>query len=586
MSTPAEICGPWNPGLGTVIPHRLHQRMTIYDPANGIVGADDAQRLAEATGLGSEIIATFRPERLALHHVLIRVVAQLHVPDGPNYADFGVSLRRMVSRIFSQHVAPNMPEIAAAHERLRSEAAAILDSEIAMLSATPSAATASTAKRWWQFRRAAVSPVSRPSREAAARNYVGNYGGHEVTSDVLLTACRQALAMVLGRVLARRGALYVDDALIRRLAVNLVSNSYGCNRIGHAVAPLFDAGVIALGYRRLPLQTEPVVMNCKGASASGKSTIRHHQRNLAIKLGLNWQDFAIISPDYWRKLLIDYSGLAGDYKYAAMLCGHEVEIIDRKLDRLLTENAEAAGLPHLLVDRFRFDSFQSADTTSPGKLLIRFAARVFVFFMVTPPEATVERAWSRALDTGRYKAVQDILYHNIEAYSGIPDLFFYWALRKRKSVHYEFLDNSVSKGQVPRTISFGCDGHLVVEDWKGFANIVQYQHVNLSATGAIGIMSRQLVDAEALSFLRQCCLRLDRVDFIQPGRTEIFATARAGAIEINPELMPTDFPAAELGQVNQTQRPLGNIEAIQRDNTIGASPEIGSSLVSQQSSVP
>jgi hypothetical protein len=53
------------------------------------------------------------------------------------------------------------------------------------------------------------------------------------------------------------------------------------------------------------------------------------------------------------------------------------------------------------------------------RLLTRFGDLVYMFFMITPPEMTVERAWTRGLKVGRYKAVDDLLAHNVEAYSGI-----------------------------------------------------------------------------------------------------------------------------------------------------------------------
>jgi hypothetical protein len=40
-----------------------------------------------------------------------------------------------------------------------------------------------------------------------------------------------------------------------------------------------------------------------------------------------------------------------------MPTGHEVEIIDKKLDRRVANRAARGEMPHLLIDRFRFDSF-------------------------------------------------------------------------------------------------------------------------------------------------------------------------------------------------------------------------------------
>ncbi len=43
-------------------------------------------------------------------------------------------------------------------------------------------------------------------------------------------------------------------------------------------------------------------------------------------------------------------------------------------------------MPHLLIDRFRFDSFVSSPKQqADGHLLSRFGETVFMFFMITPP---------------------------------------------------------------------------------------------------------------------------------------------------------------------------------------------------------
>src|SRR5205823_11128626 len=133
--------------------------------------------------------------------------------------------------------------------------------------------------------------------------------------------------------------------------------------------------------------------------------------------------------------------------------GHEIEIIDKKLDRHMAMKTARGETSHLLIDRFRFDSF--VEGREPTRLLTRFGDLVYMFFMITPPEMTVERAWTRGLKVGRYKAVEDILAQNVEAYSGMPELFFMWALIGSKRVHYEFLDNSVPEGFPPQTAAFG-----------------------------------------------------------------------------------------------------------------------------------
>ena len=63
------------------------------------------------------------------------------------------------------------------------------------------------------------------------------------------------------------------------------------------------------------------MINTKGPSASGKSTLRPLQKRLAGDIGVQWSDFALISPDIWRKQLLDYGSLGRAYKYAGALHG-------------------------------------------------------------------------------------------------------------------------------------------------------------------------------------------------------------------------------------------------------------------------
>src|SRR5439155_11878562 len=153
--------------------------------------------------------------------------------------------------------------------------------------------------------------------------------------------------------------------------------------------------------------------------------------------------------DIWRKQLIEYETLGAGYKYGAAFTTAEIQIVDPKLDRYIARKAGRDEMSHLLIDRFRFDSFAPDSNEAGSNLLTRFGHTVYLFFLITPPASLVERAWARGLEFGRYKAVDDTLAHSIEAYSGMPQLFFTWVQRTDKRVHFEFLDNSVALGEPP-----------------------------------------------------------------------------------------------------------------------------------------
>jgi len=116
----------------------------------------------------------------------------------------------------------------------------------------------------------------------------------------------------------------------------------------------------------------------------------------------------------------------------------------------------------------------------PTHLLTRFGDLVYMFFIITPPEMTVERAWKRGLQVGRYKAVEICWAHNVEAYAGMPELFFTWALDTRRQVHYEFLDNSVTEGR-PRTVAFGWNGEMTILDIKRMLDVDRFRKINIHA---------------------------------------------------------------------------------------------------------
>ena len=493
-----ETYGPWHPGIESTVPRRLLPLATLYRPENVFGSLEDALELADLTGLAAEELVAFRPRRLALHELLVRVMADLSVPDGPRVEDLGLNFRAMSSTILERHVAPHMEAIEQTYRRLEGEIQALAGAELA-------AAFAAREVPDWEARAA-------KEREPTAR------------------AALRAAARVAGAVCARHGRLWGDAALLAKVAARLACNEYGSIAIGGQIEPMIDEAVRGEGYARLPVQREPVVMNIKGASASGKSTMRPLQMRLAGEIGVAWGDFALISPDIWRKQLLDYGSLGEAYKYAGSFTGQELRMIDQKLDRYMAAKAEQGGIPHLLIDRFRFDSFAPESEEAGSNLLTRFGRTVYLFFMITPPDVTVERSWKRGLDVGRYKAVDDLLAHNVEAYAGMPELFFTWALRADKNVHYEFLDNSVPAGEPPLAAAYGANGELNVLDAGCMLDIARYARINVDATCPEEVYQNReaMADASNTGFLAACARRLPALNFAERASGRVYLRIEAG----------------------------------------------------------
>jgi hypothetical protein len=332
----------------------------------------------------------------------------------------------------------------------------------------------------------------------------------------------------------KQGPVRLDPSMLAEIATDLVMNDHGSVMIGHLIDTLIKEAALQEGYRLLPVQEHPVVMNVKGASAAGKSTLRPLQRELAEKLEIDWAEFALISPDIWRKYLLDYASLPPEAeRYAGTFTGHELKIVDQKLDRYMAEKAEERAIPHLLIDRFRFDSFAEEEGGEEGaRLLTRVGATVYMFFVITPPDATVERAWKRGLEFGRYKAVDDLLDHNVEAFTGMPRLFFTWALRKDKNVHFEFLDNSVPKGERPRTVAFGWNDRMTILDLGCLLDIERYRRIDITATAPESVypIAEAMAPARNTGFLQQCRQRMQAITLADQASGRVMARIEDGAV--------------------------------------------------------
>jgi len=552
--TNAENTGydAWNPGISSVIPARLRPAITLFRPENARLGYDAVKEAADFCGLKPFELASLNVERLLVHELLVRVTADLSVPDGPDYEYLGLSLRAMVRCLHEEHIRPHLPQLeagfAAYEEKIRQQIETILEADL--FSGKPREMKPPPGKRWWPFSRDRTTrqkdrgePAELHEEHAISRwkqaAEEGRGGGEG--------AIHAALIRIAEGIITQHGRMVADKSLLTDLVLRYFINTSGHGEIRRLVSPLFQEAVAAAGYRLLPSQDKLIVMNTKGASAAGKSTIRPAQRRLAESLGVPWSDFALVSPDYWRKYLLDYDSLGDDYKYAAMLTGEELAIIDKKLDDYMAEKAARKAMPHLLLDRFRFDSFLiDSEGDYQSTLLSRFGDTVFLFFVITSPAQTVERAWQRGLATQRYKAVDDLLYHNIEAFKGIPEIFFSWTAIRDKTIHFEFLDNDVPLGALPRTIAFGVNDRMTILDPLALARIDRFREVNVDATGPENVLKP--APSMSYDFLNQCIQTMPHIDWITHDTARLYGQIDHGKwITRLPEDVPPELRGAEAG---------------------------------------
>jgi hypothetical protein len=529
----AAPCGAWHPGLESELPRELLPLATVFRRENVTTSLAEALELSDYCGLPPQDLVAFRPERLIIHELLVRVTAGVAVPDGTDYEDLGRNFREIASTILNKYIDPRLDDLKRLFEEKRSAASVVIARELSnlfSLRAEPAGDADQTSGTRWPFGLANKKRRPRPQEtaEQRERRIILDWSKKAQAADNRLDRlCFRALSRIATAVTARRGRLFADKELLTDLAVRLVCNDFGSEAIGDAIAPLIQEAAVREGYRPLSAQERPVIMNVKGASASGKSTMRPLQRALAKKLGFPWESFALISPDIWRKFLLDYGSLGSAYKYAGTMTGHEIEIIDKKLDRHMAVKAARGEMPHLLIDRFRFDSF--TEGREPTRLLTRFGDLVYMFFVITPPEMTVERAWKRGLQVGRYKAVEDLLAHNVEAYTGMPELFFTWALDPRRRVHYEFLDNSVAAGDRPLTVAFGWNGEMTILDVKRMLDVDRFRKIDIHAQKPEELyVGRELAPERNLEFLQRCARLIPIINFADRATGRLYARLEHG----------------------------------------------------------
>jgi len=528
----------WNPGIESEIPPAYRELETIYNPANAFTTLAEVNELAAETGISPEELISFRPHRLVLHELIVRITADIVVLEGEYEEDLGINFRTIARKIFSKYVIPNLMQIEHSFETMRTkiEDMTLQELETALLQKTPAASVKPSF--WSRFSASKPKPPAAPqSRQEREFELINNYKQRGLNADDKLSqAVYRSLYRVLGSIATTRGFVGNDPGYLKNICVRHACNYLGSREIGSKVGKLVNEAITNEGYERIADAEKPILISLKGASAAGKSSLRPMLSEMMTELGIEDHGYGTISPDIWRRMLIDYDALGESYKYAGRFTSHEINIIDNKLDHYIRAKAEERhSIPHLMVDRFRFDSFASEKITSVlHKTYVRYIDTMYMYFIVTPPEATVERGWERGLVRGRYKAVEDFLGHCIEAYAGMPKLLFKWLANDKPRYFFEFLDNSVPMGTYPELIARGTQGQMQIYRVRSLIDIDRYQRINVLATspGQVAAQTEQLKVENNLGFLRQCIAKFKLIEFVDVSTDNCFMAIRSGSFEV------------------------------------------------------
>ena len=150
------------------------------------------------------------------------------------------------------------------------------------------------------------------------------------------------------------------------------------------------------------------------------------------------------------------------------------------------------------------------------------------------PNPNEDSCRKRALERGRYKAVEDFLAHGVEAYRGMPKILFKWLASPRPEYRYVFLDNRVARGSFPRTIASGDRDRMVIYDPAAFIDIERYQKVDIHAGAPAELYpaSSDLTVAANSGFLRECVRRMATLEFVDRDSGHAYLCAHRGNFEV------------------------------------------------------
>ncbi|PCJ98524.1 MAG: hypothetical protein COA45_07305 [Zetaproteobacteria bacterium] len=554
MSNDTEY-NAWNPGVRSPVPREYMHLSSCLRPENVSTNIDTAFVFAKLTGLKPEHVVACRPERLVAHEVFVRVMADINIQEGNEYQDLGIRYRETVKTLLDKHIAPHMDSFVDKYENIRagisSEISEILDATIYEVICPVEEKKKSGLSALFGFFQRDNPKDAKPmlSTEEAHRQFVQGFKENSKNAETVQSrTINKHLHKITSALMVQHGRVLIDRGVLETVVTNLACNDYGSKILGDMVDPYIKNAMEEEGYKAIPVSENPIVISLKGASAAGKSTLRLKLKaaptHYLEETGFNGtDDFALISPDICRKSLIDYDGLGDARKYAGPLTAEELVLIDMKLDRYMKDKVELdpqSAMSNILIDRFRFDSFESQNMEGSGSYpFVSKADCMFMFFIITAPEELVERGWERGEETGRYRSPDDFLALGVDAYKGMQNKFFEWKDKEGPEFRYEFLNNNVPKGEDPFTVAYGTYDEMNILDVDSLMDIRRYQKINVKAKSPDDVYPHddEMLPENNLGFILQCIKDIPVVNFIDSELRSAYAQINSG----NPAILDADI---------------------------------------------
>ena len=261
----------WSPGIETEIPDQYRLLETIYDSKNVSSSIDEINALAQETGLSPEELVVFRPDRLALHELIVRVTADIVVLEGEHEEDLGIRFRSIANKIMDACLVPHLPEFDLTFQALYKKARSMVDKELSesLFTVLP----ASTKSKPSILSRFFAAPKKQPrnleSTQERQLRVISSFKEKGLnTDDPFESAVYRSLYRVLGSIVSTRGYLGKDQEMLIELITTHICSRYGSRLIGKQVDVWVKQAVKDEGYSLIPDAQKPILISLKGSSAA------------------------------------------------------------------------------------------------------------------------------------------------------------------------------------------------------------------------------------------------------------------------------------------------------------------------------